>query len=137
MGSGKKKKQESGITSDTILYDSLGNEIHLLNGKNGPMLIRKETASIWLQTGEEYCPDCHCLMEHRDGYWECADCKHSITDEESADGEGCPTLEASYAHEYDDYFTPARLAELMEPEVCSECGGPWPECQSGCRLFRD
>jgi hypothetical protein len=24
-----------------------------------------------------------------------------------------------------------------KPEVCAECGGPWPECQSGCRLFRD
>ncbi len=24
-----------------------------------------------------------------------------------------------------------------EPECCVACDGPWPECQSGCRLFRD
>lgn len=132
----KNKHKKEGNIEDIVLFNGIGEEVHLLNGKNGPMLIKKEDSSIWLQTGEEYCPDCHCLMQHKDGYWECAICKYSITDEESAEGEGCPSLESTYARDYDDYFSRMNLSD-NKPACCEACGGPWPDCESSCKLFND
>lgn len=27
--------------------------------------------------------------------------------------------------------------ELDEPECCRACGGPWPDCESSCKIFDD
>jgi hypothetical protein len=96
--------------------------------------IEKINISMWLSTGEQYCPDCHRKATHEDGYWECDICKWSITDEEADYGDGYPTLEATYEDDYFECYT-SNIDE--EPDICKDCGGPWPDCQSGCRLFRD
>ena len=67
-------------------------------------MVKKLDHKAWLATGEEWCPDCHKLMTHKDGYWECDDCKYGITDEESAYGDGYPTLQSTYENDYEEYF---------------------------------
>lgn len=61
--------------------------------------IKKLSALDWLPTGEEYCPDCHKLLMHRDGYWKCDICKYSITDDD-----GYPTLDSTYEDDYGTYY---------------------------------
>lgn len=97
----KRKKDE--ITDEIIINDA-GQEMHILNGDNGPMVIKKLDHSVWQATGEEWCPDCHIKMTHKDGYWECRDCKGSITDEESELGDGYSTEESTYENDYEEYF---------------------------------
>lgn len=59
---------------------------------------------IWVYTGHQYCPDCHIeakLIKTPDGnYFECPQCKWSVTEEEAEEGYGAPSLEASYEDIY-------------------------------------
>ena len=87
-----------------IQYDGAGNEIHVFDGPLGKAFVKKLSSIDWLPTGEEYCPDCHKLLTHRDGYWECDICKYSITDDEAENGDGYPTLDSTYEDDYGTYY---------------------------------
>ena len=101
MGSFKKKTK---ITKDEIIVNEIGQESHVLDGDNGPMIIKELDPTIWLHTGKQWCPDCHKELTHKDGYWECDECLYSITDEECEYGDGYPTLESTYENDYEEYF---------------------------------
>ncbi|MFI3173949.1 MAG: hypothetical protein R3Y53_01955 [Bacillota bacterium] len=73
---------------------------YIFKDETREVMIEKLDVSIWLLTGEQYCPECHIKTTHKDGYYECPECNWSITDEEAEDGEGYPTEEASH----DKYF---------------------------------
>lgn len=91
--------------------------------------------SYFLPTGEQYCPDCHTQMAHReDGYFECEICYYSITDEEAANGEGHPTLESTYEAEIYSYD---ELEDYRKPVECTCCDGPYPHCRSTCSMIHD
>lgn len=96
---GKKKK-----VKDTVIRNTIGDEVHVRETPSGTMFVKKLNMSDYLYSGEEYCPDCHILMDHRDGYWECPTCCYSITDEESEAGEGHPTMESTYEDDYGEYY---------------------------------
>jgi hypothetical protein len=132
---GKEKAARSGEIKDTIIYDGMGREAHLLEGENGPMLIRDHDPTIWFISGEEYCPECHLLMERKDDYHLCGNCGHSITEEESSEGYGCPSLESTYESDFDEYFSRSNVGDA--PDICDGCDGDWPDCESGCRMLRD
>ena len=97
-----------------------------LMGKNGINI------DSFLPTGNQYCPDCHTVMAHRDGYYECEICNYSITDDEAEDGYGHPTLESTYE---DDIYNDSEFAEYRKPEECKACGGPYPHCTSTCEMY--
>lgn len=67
------------------------------------------------------CDDCGCLMEFKEttyGYWQCPVCGRKVkqdtfyNQEEKRSGFG-----------------------IEEPECCKACGGPWPSCESSCKIF--
>ena len=37
--------------------------------------------------------------------------------------------------EYDDIYDDPDESEI--PECCKACGGPWPKCQTSCKIFDD
>lgn len=96
------KNDNNDDDGEEIILNGNGDEVHVF--KDGTTILESHT-EYWLPTGEEWCPDCHVLMEHKDGYWECPDCGHSITDEESEYGEGYPTKESTYEDDYDTYYS--------------------------------
>lgn len=67
------------------------------------------------------CPECGCEM----GFsfwkteWKCPNCGH-ISDLDEA-------MELCEDEDGDD----------EKPFVCRTCGGPWPECQTACKMFDD
>lgn len=97
-------KRKNDYEEEGIQYDGAGNEIHIFNGPLGKAFVKKLSAINWLPTGEQYCPDCHCLMTHTDDYWECDECRYTITDDEADNGDGYPTLDATYENDYGTYY---------------------------------
>lgn len=97
-------KHKNDYEEEGIQYDGAGNEVHIFNGPLGKMFIKKLSSLDWLPTGEQYCPDCHVQLVHRDGYWECEECKYSITDDEADNGDGYPTLDSTYEDDYGTYY---------------------------------
>lgn len=76
---------------------------------------------------EQWCPNCHCLTIRKDCYWACPRCDYEFEDGYLDFGPGYPTYESTY--EDDD--------EADEPECCRACGGPWPDCETSCKIFDD
>jgi hypothetical protein len=50
---------------DAIIHNEIGEELHILNGDKGPMIVKKLDIGCTLNTGEQWCPDCHSLMSHK------------------------------------------------------------------------
>lgn len=116
----KNKKQD--YEEENIEYDGAGNEIHIFNGPLGKAFVKKISMANWLPTGEQYCPDCHCLMKHKSDYWECGKCGYTITDDEADNGDGYPTLDATYENDYGTYY---------EDDSCTNEDDDELECDSG------
>ena len=90
---------------ERLEHNEIGEEIHVFNSHDGEETrIKKIDPAYFIPTGEEYCPDCKCLLEHKEDYWECPKCGYSITDDESENGEGYPTLESTYEDDYNEYY---------------------------------
>lgn len=89
---------------ETIIYNDIGEEIHILKGIHGSMSVKKIEYDYNHFTGEEWCPYCHTKIEHLEGYWECPICNYSITDDEVEYGDGYPSLEATYEDDYGEYY---------------------------------
>lgn len=85
--------------------------------------MKKKKEEVWFE--EYFCYECGTKMEKADEeVLVCPNCKHSVDiDDYVVEGEI-----------YEDIYT-CNIDE--EPDICKACGGPWPDCQSGCRLFRD
>lgn len=118
MGKKKRDKEETFI-------NELDQKIFVVDGT---MAVKKLNAADYLFSGKEYCPDCHIQEEHREGYWECPVCFHSITDDESENGEGHPSIESTY-DDYSEYFSD------RPSSACANCCGPYPDCATSCTLF--
>ncbi len=92
---------------ERIIHNDFGEEIHVFG--DDELRVKKLDPSIWLPTGQQWCPDCHIPAEHRgegeDGYWECPQCRWSITDQEAEDGDRYPTLESTYEDDYGEYYS--------------------------------
>ena len=58
--------------------------------------------ALYSVTGEQWCPYCHEKMEHKDGYFECQKCYHSITDDEAEEGDGFADLQSTYEDDFGD-----------------------------------
>lgn len=135
MGLFRKKKNNS--VNETIIKNKIGQDIHVFDGPDGITKIKKIESRTRLTTGLEYCPECHCLTTHKEGYWECDICLYSITDEESLYGSGYPTLESTYENDYEEYYGDYGYSDDNIPDGCEACGGPWPDCKDSCKLFDD
>lgn len=131
------RKKKNNVVKETIVKNTIGQDVHIFDGPDGITKIKKIDSFTRLYTGLEYCPECHCLMTHQIGYWECDICKHSITDEESEFGEGYPTLESTYENDYGEYYGDITYSDDDIPEGCEACGGPWPDCTTSCKLIDD
>lgn len=128
MGSLKNHKKNQ---TERIAKNEIGEEIHIFDGPNGKARIKKISMFSRLSTGNQYCPDCHKPINHKNGYWECNICNYSVTDDEVEIGDGFPTLESTYENDYGYiYEEPDEL-----PESCETCGGPYPDCKSSCKMF--
>ena len=98
---GKHDKRSEYDFEEIITTDELGNEVHTFRNSDGEEVhIKKFSMEYRLPTGDEWCPNCHIKMIHKDGYFECPECLHSITDEESEYGEGFPTKESTYEFDF-------------------------------------
>lgn len=86
--------------TEKIVSNELGEEIHEFDGPNGIARIKAISYFDKVFTGVQYCPYCHKEIEHRDEYWECPVCNYSILDEEVEEGDGFPTLEATYRDDF-------------------------------------
>jgi hypothetical protein len=137
MGSGKDEyddvyKQHAGSGFEFVYYKR-----HLGKSK---MVFREAIASIdAIKRNEDdiplfvRCRECDTYMDFTpghtgvlDGRWICPSCGARVRER---------TAYSQLDRENTAYLIAIEREE--EPEGCSECGGPWPECQSGCRLFRD
>lgn len=68
---------------------------------------------------DQECPYCGQLLDHGGLIdWTCDNC-----------GLQFDTVYDSYNKEY--------ALELIVPEICSDCGGPFPDCMSSCGIFDD
>lgn len=105
------------------------NEYPIFNTENGPMMMNP---TIWVSTGEEYCPECHIKMVNIDHGYKCPTCGHDISYEESSNGDGFPSLEATYEQDYFNYYRSVLNSD--KPDKCKKCVGPWPKCKSSCRI---
>lgn len=89
--------------TEHVVTNDIGEEIHVMTGDDREVRAKKLSMADFLYSGEEYCPECHRICEHRDeGYWECPICFYSITDEESEEGYGYPTLNSTYKDDFAD-----------------------------------
>lgn len=103
FGFGKKRKNNDNIEDD-VVYNDIGDEIHIFSDEDKTAVIKKLNPFSWLSTGEQWCPECHEPLTHNDGYWECDICKYSITDDEAEEGEGYPTHKSTYEDDYEEYY---------------------------------
>ena len=88
---------------EDVIHNAAGQEIHVFR-TDDETRVKKIDISKYLFNGEQWCPDCHSQMEHKESYWECQNCYYSITDEEVEYGDGCATLEASYDEDYGERY---------------------------------
>lgn len=128
MGFSKRNK----IHTEKIITNEIGEEIHVFDGDNGKVRIKKVSMFSKESSNYQFCPDCHKIINHKNGYWECDICNYSITDEEVDDGEGFSTLEATYENDYGEIYGDV---EDDIPDGCAACGGPYPECRSSCKMY--
>lgn len=126
MGNMKRKNQTEKIETNAI-----GEEIHVFSGTNGTVRIKKLSMFSKLPTGNQFCPDCHKPITHKQDYWECNICNYSITNEEVENGDGFPTLESTYENDYGNIYSDKNDI----PEGCDACGGPYPDCISSCKMY--
>lgn len=76
-----------------------------------------------------YCDDCGCCMDYnilegKDvGVYICPVCKGTVKE---------LTLYNKLDRENERY-----LASIGKPEICKKCGGPWPDCESSCRMLNN
>lgn len=95
---------KSSSVSERVFHNVIGEEIHEVDGQHGKMLIKRISHSAWEYTGVQWCPECHIEIIRKEGYFECPQCKYSITDEEAECGDGYPTLESTYEDDYEEYY---------------------------------
>ena len=95
MGRGKK----SGGLLD-VLFDAVGQAVHVFEDGT---TIKKLNAADFIQTGEQYCKECHCEMDKYSNYWECPVCGETIFTDEVEETGGYPTLESTYEDDF-GYF---------------------------------
>ncbi len=120
---GRKRKQ-----SEKIIKNTIGEEIHIFDDG---IRIKKISMFSRLPSGQQFCPNCHKPIVHKNNYWECMICNYSITDNEVQNGYGYPTEESSYDNDYGNiYDEPEGI-----PECCEECGGPYPDCIESCKIY--
>ena len=98
---GKKKNKDEGAD---VVFDGLGRMVQSFQTSLGKTFVKEFNPSDFAYTGEAWCPECHTLAEHLDGYWRCSSCGYTITDEELEEGDGCPTREATYEDDYGEYY---------------------------------
>jgi hypothetical protein len=87
--------------------------------------MKKKKDETWFEE-EYFCYECGTKMEKVDAeVLVCPNCKHSVE------------IDDYYTEEetYENFYGSSVIDEI--PDICDACGGPWPECQPGCRLFRD
>lgn len=92
---------------ERILQGSSNEPLHVFDDGTSRAVVKKEAAGIWISTGMQFCPDCHtsCVHHENGSYWECPQCKYSITDDEVAYGDGYPTEESTYEDDYSDFYS--------------------------------
>ena len=88
--------------TERVVKNDIGEEIHIMTGEDREVRVKKLSMADFLYSGEEYCPNCHRQCEHTDDGFVCDVCGYSISDEDSEDGEGYPTLNATYADDFAD-----------------------------------
>lgn len=131
--------RKSNKSDERFVYNAIGEKIYIVDTPYGEMPV-KETSSHpeWYRySGLEYCPNCHCLMTHKECFWECDICGYDIDDEESIAGNGYPSLESTYEDDFGEYFDVCESFDDDMPECCAACGGPWPDCEISCKIFDD
>ena len=96
---GQKDKKNGGEHS-RVSFDTLGEKVHIF--EDG-VAIKKLHAVDFIQTGKQYCKECHCEMDKYAKYFECPVCKYTIFNEEVEETGGYPTLESTYEDDF-GYF---------------------------------
>ena len=95
---GRDKKKGGGLSK--ILFDALGEAVHVFEDGTA---IKKLHAADFLQTGKQFCKECHCEMDKSSNYWDCPVCGYTIFKEEVEETGGYPTLESTYEDDF-GYF---------------------------------
>ena len=81
---------------------------------------------LFNDVSEYTCVECGATMEKADEeVLICPKCQHSVDIEDYG-----------YEDEYDDYFSSIQV-DIEKPEYCGICDGPWPDCETSCKLFDD
>ena len=93
---GKKRNKEE------TLLSGLGEVVHALKDSfgNDQIRIKDYNPANYINTGEQWCPDCHVEMIYEEDYYECPVCGHQVTEDDIECGYGCATLEASYEEDF-------------------------------------
>lgn len=83
------------------------------------------------------CPKCGGIMQfdYKDGEdtWICYNCgTRGVSEYDVIKQEWYVSTENSYL--YDDVY---HNSINEEPECCKACGGPWPACETSCKIFDD
>lgn len=74
------------------------------------------------------CFECKARMDLVDDVLVCPNCGHSVELEEWAfEEEAYEEFQSSFGY----------TSALEQPECCRACGGPWPDCETSCKIFDD
>lgn len=105
---GFKKNKKSDIT-ETVVKNGRGEDVHILDGPDGKVEVKRVHMKDFLPTGEEWCPHCHVQCDHydEDEYFKCPECGWTITDWEIEEWGGHPTEAASHEDDFGTNFEDA------------------------------
>lgn len=96
---GRKKKQEAEPIGTCI--DGLGRTVHVWPDGNRT---KEYDAIDFVQTGNQWCPDCHKMMVRKEYMWECPICFDYFTDEDVEMTGGYPTYESTFKDDFGPGF---------------------------------
>lgn len=68
------------------------------------------------------CKSCGQYMDYQDGKWICPSCGTKVKEQTAYN-----KLEKENEKGVNAFFD--------EPDACLICGGPWPDCQTSCKLY--
>ncbi len=87
------------------IFDGAGREVHVFDGPQGEVHVKKINPMDYIPGDEQWCPNCHEEMIFKGDVWECPICFKEIDAEEANEGYGYPTYEASFEDDYGEYYS--------------------------------
>lgn len=138
FGFGKKKDEYDDIYNQ---YEGSGFEFNYYKRISKSKPIFKDAIDILDSSKSNHdeiplfvnCKRCGTYMDYQisnsgTGWWKCPSCGARVKES---------TVYNQINRENDAYLDEMDFSYSDIPESCQACGGPWPDCQTSCKLFDD